>query len=84
MIYVDIDDIRMPFRRALAEETAITTYTDHVDLMKQLGRANNCRIVGTEFKVTDPTTLLVKRSWTTDGIEFPSEEAYAWFMLRWA
>lgn len=82
MIFVDIDDIRAPFRRALAEETAITTYTDHVDLMEQLGRANNCRIVGSAFAV-DLSPGNVTRSWTTDGIEFPDEQSYMMFMLRW-
>ena len=82
--YVPIEDIRMPFRKALAEDPNITTYIDHVDIMEQLGRYNNCRIVGSAYIVTDPDTKKVKRTWFTDGIEFPDEASLMWFKLRWS
>jgi len=86
MIYYEIHSgpIVHAFRNALKNDARIVDYTDHVDLVEQLGHYNNCRVVGTEFIVTDHSTNQVKRTWTTDGIEFPDEKAYMWFMLKWA
>ena len=74
MIYVDINDIRMEFRRAFAKDPSIDDDADVTTQVQQLGEANNCRIIG-GFDAG---------GWhCTDGIEFPDEASLMWFKLRW-
>lgn len=75
MIYVDINDIRFEFRRALALDPAITDDAYILQQIDELNKANNCKVIGS----TDAGGWLC-----TDGIEFPDEQSLNWFRLKWS
>lgn len=74
MIYVDINDIRKPFRNALENDNRVNRWSNYRELMQSLGEHNNCKIVGQG----------TRNGWTTDGIEFPDEKSYMLFLLKWS
>lgn len=75
MIYLDISDIRMEFRRALALDPNVMDDSKVMEQIEQLNKANNCRVVG---------SCDAGGWWCTDGIEFPDEKSLMLFRLKWS
>lgn len=74
MIYVDINDIRMEWRRAFKLEPNVTDDAHVLQQIAELEAANNCKVVGGYDA----------GGWhCVDGIEFPDEKSLMWFRLRW-
>lgn len=75
MIRVEIDEIRIAYRRCLSNTPL---GADQVELLEQLEyvqRENNCRFIG---------TLDAGGYWSIDAVEFPDEATLMWFKLKWA
>lgn len=75
MIYVDINDIRPEFRKALYATNQNLNDWNIMDSLDNFEIKNNCKVVG---------SLDAGGYHCTDGLEFPDEKALMFFKLKWA
>ena len=75
MIYVDINDIRPEFRKALYATNQNLNDWNIMDSLDNFEIKNNCKVVG---------SLDAGGYHCTDGLEFPDEQALMFFKLKWA
>lgn len=77
MIYVKIDGILKAYYKAFGDGALVPGHGDEwvQERVKQLEVKNNCKIKGgKDFGGMD----------CIDGIEFPDEQTYMLFLLRWS
>lgn len=78
MIHFDIHEngaVLKAYRNALRNNTKMHDDVFEQEHIEELGRTNNCRIIG---------SMDAGGWWCTDAIEFDTEEALTMFLLRWS